>query len=173
MTTVSRVTRQDAAARLSVSEATVDRMIKRGELQVEKEPQGTRYKVWVLLECAGEAPADNTAENSVSSADSSAGNGVYTVSTPAENSVQAREEEVYTGIDELAALRTENRGLRELADYHREQLRDSEWRYRELMEQLQLSQNNVASLTRALPAAEEETRAHLRRRWWPFGKGRG
>ena len=80
MTTVSRVTRQDAAARLSVSEATVDRMIKRGELQVEKEPQGTRYKVWVLIEGAAEAPADNSAENSVSSADSRAGNGVYTVS---------------------------------------------------------------------------------------------
>ena len=173
MTTVSRVTRQDAAARLRVSEATVDRMIKRGELQVEKEPQGTRYKVWVLLEGAEETPADSADENGVYSGDSSAGNGVYTVPASAENSVQTSEDEVYTGADELTALKTENKGFRELADYHREQLRDSEWRYRELMEQLKPSQTNVATLTRALPAAEEENHAHARRSWWLFGKGRG
>ena len=37
MTTVTRVTRQEAAARLQVSEATIDRMIKRGDLETEKE----------------------------------------------------------------------------------------------------------------------------------------
>ena len=172
MTTLSRVTRQDAATRLRVSEATVDRMIKRGELPIEREPQGARYKVWVLLEDAEETPADTSDESSVYSNDGSAADRVNTVPAPAENSVQTREYEVYTGVDELTALRTENRGLRELADYHREQLRDSEWRYRELMEQLKLSQTNVATLTRALPAPEDENRAHARRSWWPFGKVR-
>ena len=71
MTTVSRVTRQDAATRLGVSEATVDRMIRRGELQVEKEPQGSRYKVWVLLDDTEQIPDDNSAENTVYADDSS------------------------------------------------------------------------------------------------------
>ena len=124
---------------------------------------GKAYKVWVLLEGAEETPADSSDENDI-----------YTVPASAENSVQTSEDEVYTGADELTALKTENKGLRELADYHREQLRDSEWRYRELMEQLKLSQTNVATLTRALPAAEEEeNRAHALRSWWLFGKGRG
>ena len=47
--TVTRVTRHAAAARLQVSEATIDRMIKRGELAAEKEAQGSGYKVWVLM----------------------------------------------------------------------------------------------------------------------------
>ena len=108
MTTLSRVTRQDAATRLRGSEATVDRMIKRGELQIGREPQGARYKVWVLLEDAEETPADTSDESSVYSNDGSAANRVNTVPAPAENSVQTREDEVYTGVDELTALRTEN-----------------------------------------------------------------
>ena len=49
MTTVTRLSRHEAAARLQVSEATIDRMIKRGELATEKESQGSRYKVWVVM----------------------------------------------------------------------------------------------------------------------------
>ena len=106
------MTRQDAANHLGVSEATVDRMVKRGKLRTEKEPQGSRYKVWVLLDDTGQTPGDKLDENSV-----------YTVQTPAENGVHSREDGVYTGEDGLTALRTENRSLRELADYHRELLR--------------------------------------------------
>ena len=172
MTTVSRVTRKDAAACLGVSEATVDRMIKRGELQTEREPQGSRYKVWVLLDNIERISGDNSAESDVYKDDSSAEKSVYTMRTPAESNVQSREDGIYSGEDELTALRTENRSLRELADYHREQLRDAEWRYRELMEQLKLSQENVATLTKALPAAVDGTTPSPRRSWWPFGKGR-
>ena len=172
MTTVSRVTRQDAATRLGVSEATVDRMIRRGELHVEKEPQGSRYKVWVLLDDTEQIPDDNSAENTVYADDSSAEKSVYTVRTSAENGVQSHEDSVYTGEDHLTALRTENRSLRELADYHREQLRDAEWRYRELMERLKLSQENAATLTKTLPAAVDGNSAPTRRRWWPFGRGK-
>ena len=172
MATVSRVTRQDAATRLRVSEATVDRMIKRGELRTEKEPQGSRYKVWVLLDDTEQIPGDNPDENSIYAGDRSAEKGVYTMRTPAENGVQSREGGVYTGVEELTALRTENRSLRELADYHREQLRDAEWRYRELMEQLKLSQENLATLTKALPAAVDGNNASSRLSWWPFGRRR-
>ena len=172
MTTLPRVTRQDAASRLGVSEATVDRMIKRGELQVEKEPQGSRYKVWVLLDDIEQIPGDNSDEISAHADNSSAEKSVYTVRTSTENGVQSRGDGVYAGEDELTALRTENRSLRELADYHREQLRDAEWRYRELMEQLKLSQENVATLTKALPAAVDGNTPSPRRRWWPFGRGR-
>ena len=172
MTTVSRVTRQDAATRLEVSEATVDRMIRRGELQVEKEPQGNRYKVWVLLDDTEQIPDDNSGENTVYADDSKAEKSVYTVKTSAENGVQSHEDGVYTGEDELTALRTENRSLRELADYHREQLRDAEWRYRELMERLKLSQETMATLTKALPAAVDGNNAPARRSWWSFGRGK-
>ena len=58
MTTVTRLSRHEAAARLQVSEATIDRMIKRGELATEKETQGSRYKVWVLM-------GDDTEDSSV------------------------------------------------------------------------------------------------------------
>ena len=172
MTTVSRVTRQDAATRLGVSEATVDRMIRRGELQVEKEPQGNRYKVWVLLDDTEQIPDDDSGENTVYVDDSKAEKSVYTVKTSAENGIQSHEDGVYTGEDELTALRTENRSLRELADYHREQLRDAEWRYRELMERLKLSQENMATLTKALPAAVDGNNAPARRSWWSFGRGK-
>ena len=45
-----RLTKLDAAARLDVSPSTIDRMIQRNELTIEKEPRGSRHKVWVLLE---------------------------------------------------------------------------------------------------------------------------
>ena len=45
-----RLTKLEAAARLDVSPSTIDRMIQRNELTIEKEPRGSRHKVWVLLE---------------------------------------------------------------------------------------------------------------------------
>ena len=44
-----RLSKLEAAKALEVSPTTVDRMIARGELQTDREPRGTRYKVWVLL----------------------------------------------------------------------------------------------------------------------------
>ena len=51
---MTRLTRQQAAIRLQVSESTIDRMIRRGQLVTEKESHGGRYTVWVLID-------DNTA----------------------------------------------------------------------------------------------------------------
>ena len=45
-----RLSKLEAAMRLGVSPSTIDRMIQRGQLEAEKDPHGTRYKVWVLLD---------------------------------------------------------------------------------------------------------------------------
>ena len=159
MTTVTRVTRQEAAGRLQVSEATIDRMIKRGELKTEKESQGSRYKVWVLM-------GDDTEEPPVSASGyTGLSNGV----DRSETGLDTTEGSVYTNEDSVAALRSERDGLRELVAHLQERLKDSEWRYQELLQQLNMSQQNMASLVKALPSASSgDTTQH--RRWWPFGK---
>ena len=43
-----RLSKLEAAQRLVVSPSTLDRMIRRGELEVEREGRGDRAKVWVL-----------------------------------------------------------------------------------------------------------------------------
>ena len=76
--------------------------------------------------------------------------------------------------------------LEGLTNHHRKLLADSEWRYQEILQELRQSQQNVAALTRALPAPKEEDSAgedptaatrieapesRRQRRWWPFGRG--
>ena len=146
MTTVTRLSRHEAAARLQVSEATIDRMIKRGELATEKEPQGSRYKVWVLMGDDTEDPSVSTGDQTgFHPADKSIEAGLYTTdktAAPSEASVDINGSEV-------VALRTERDGLRELVE-------------------------NVSQLVRALPTADTpapEAPQSQRRRWWPFGKG--
>ena len=51
-----RVSKLDAARLLEVSPTTIDRRIQRGELQVEMEPRGTRFRTWVILETRTETP---------------------------------------------------------------------------------------------------------------------
>ena len=55
---------------------------------------------------------------------------------------------------ELAVLRERVKSLEELADYHRDLLKDSEWRYQQAMEQLGAGQTTMETLTKALPAAD-------------------
>ena len=43
-----RLSKLEAAHRLGVSPSTLDRMIRRGELEIEREGRGDRAKVWVL-----------------------------------------------------------------------------------------------------------------------------
>ena len=43
-----RLSKLEAAQRLGVSPSTLDRMIRRGELEIEREGRGDRAKVWVL-----------------------------------------------------------------------------------------------------------------------------
>ena len=156
-----KLTKMEAAARLDVSQSTIDRMIQKGELQIEKEPHGSRHRIWVLMN--GE-DADASVDMSVDVSDNSP-----------EDSHDASTDEMPDTADmseaiELAVLRERVKNLEELANYHREQLRDSEWRYQQAMDQLGNSQRTVDTLTKALPAADPGI-ASQRRRWWPFGKG--
>ena len=164
MTTVTRLSRHEAAARLQVSEATIDRMIRRGELATEKESQGSRYKVWVVM--SEDSFVSTGAQTGLNTADKSVETGLPMV----DETVGTAEPSVYTNGDEVVALRTERDGLRGLVTYLQEHTKDAEWRYQELLQQLRLSQENVATLVRALPAADTRTPTQ-RRRWWPFGKG--
>ena len=177
-----RLSKQQAAARLEVSTATIERKIRRGELKAEKEPHGSRYRVWVIFDDAETVEAD--------------------VATPAETSVETpvasvlRRDEplVETGVAtplphelasavEIARLQERNKALEELADYHRQLLSDSEWRFQEMVHQLKQSNETIATLSRALPEPKDEPddtgspaaaasaeKERPRPRWWPFGR---
>ena len=112
----------EAAQRLGVSPSTLDRMIRRGELEIEREGRGDRAKVWVL------APG--------LSSDAPGGQPVAAGPSPEA---------------ELAAAREQVRVLQELSDYRGKLLDEAEWRYRELLEELRTSQALLEGLTRALP----------------------
>ena len=68
-----RLSKQQAAARLEVSTATIERKIQRGELKAEKDPHGSRYRVWVIfdddetLEAAVATPVQAPVETPVAS----------------------------------------------------------------------------------------------------------
>ena len=162
---VQRLSKVDAAKVLQVHHSTVDRMIQRGELQVEREGHGRGAKVWVLLDGIAEdapedAPMGPPAGSSHSRNGQSAGPSPAPSAPPSDVSAEV----------ELAALRERVKGLAELAEYNRQQLVDADWRYQQLLEQLTSSQRISEGLTRSLPAAALADVPAQRRRWWPFGK---
>ena len=138
-----RVTRKEAASRLGVSKSTLDRMIKKGELETETEQHGHRHTVWVLMD----EDIEDTAEVSTGNT-----NG---------HSPEASEHTRDDTRAENLALQAEVKGLRELVDLYRERLTDSDWRYQELLAQLK-------TMTNALPAPAEPPDPRTKRRWWPF-----
>ena len=147
-----KLTKLEAAARLEVSQSTIDRMIQRGDLQVQKERHGNRHRIWVVLDESREAST-----------------GVFD-SSPNESGHSPPERVDMSETLELTVLRERVKNLEELVEHHRGLLKDSEWRYQQLFEQLSSNQRTVESLTRALPAADNGTLSQ-RRRWWRFGKG--
>ena len=153
-----RVSKLDAARLLEVSPTTIDRRIQRGELQVEMEPRGNRFRTWVILgddvspgrspDPPGDRPGERPDER------------------PREQSGERPPEQSAV---EVRVLQERVHGLEELADYHRNQLKDADWRYQELVQSLQSSQRTVEALTRALPAPAPDTDTARRGRWWwPF-----
>ena len=177
-----RLSKLEAAMRLGVSPSTVDRMIQRGQLEAEKEPHGTRYKIWVLLDddaradepgdspgdSAGDEPGDEPPANNDQSGDSPL--------PPPDISAQV---EMATLRERAKSAEDRAQTLEGLAKYHQQLLTDSEWRFQEILQQLKLSQQNVAALTRALPPPMDDTpgqdpdpdsTSRRRWRWWPFGK---
>ena len=147
-----KLTKLEAAARFEVSQSTIDRMIQRGDLQVQKERHGNRHRIWVVLDESREAST-----------------GVFD-SSPNESGHSPPERVDMSETLELTVLRERVKNLEELVEHHRGLLKDSEWRYQQLLEQLSSNQRTVESLTRALPAGDNGTLSQ-HRRWWRFGKG--
>lgn len=156
-----KLSKLEAAARLDVSASTVDRMIQRGDLQAVKEPHGSRHRVWVVMDAdVPDASTDSSIHSPDLSPDASAD--ISDNDTTDENDELSEVE--------LAVLRERVRNLEELADYHRDLLKDSEWRYQQAMDQLGASQRTVETLTKGLPNADSVSKVAPRRAWWPFGK---
>ena len=106
-----RYTRQQAAAHLGVSLTTVDRMIRRGEVQMEREGPGERARVWVLLD-----------EEHLSS-------------SPNAPNAPSREPHGAPRDTELELLKQQVHHLEELSAYRAQLLHESEVRYHELLQQ--------------------------------------
>ena len=156
-----KLTKLEAAARFEVSQSTIDRMIQRGDLQVQKERHGNRHRIWVVL--------DDSSPDSSGDESREASTGVFD-SSPNESGHSPPERVDMSETLELTVLRERVKNLEELVEHHRGLLKDSEWRYQQLLEQLSSNQRTVESLTRALPAGDNGTLSQ-RRRWWRFGKG--
>ena len=99
-TKTTRLTRQAAAERLQVSESTLDRMIRRGDLPTEKEKHGSRYKIWILLDEGSEQSDDGTDADS-------AENDAYSRRVPADKPEYSPDMVDHADDHELTALRTE------------------------------------------------------------------
>lgn len=146
---VRRISKMEAVHILDKSLSTIERMIKRGDLQVEKEDLGGKHRIWILLD---------EEENELSPDTSDEQPPEYSPEMPhATLDMSDR--------DELIALRVQVKGLQELSDYRAEQLKESELRFQQLLQQLEL-------LTRALPAPPPAGNAVAKtgRRWWPWGR---
>ena len=151
-----RVSKLDASRLLGVSPTTIDRRIQRGELQVEMEQRGTRFRTWVIL--ADDVSPGRSPDPPDERPDE----------RPREQSGERPPEQSAV---EVRVLQERVHSLEELADYHRQQLKDADWRYQELVQSLQSSQRTVEALTRALPApgpAQDPDTARQGRWWWPF-----
>ena len=149
-----RVSKEEARHILGgVSLATIDRRIQRGELQVEREPHGKGHRIWVLV------------DDEVAEAASEAAPVAPPVAAP---TLQA------TAVDtsqllELTQLRERLRGLEELQEYHKGQLREKDTLVQQLIEELSQAQRTTEVLTRALPAGKvAEAEEKPSRSWWPF-----
>ena len=138
-----RVSKLEASRILEVSPSTIDRRIERGELQVEHEPRGNSYKVWVLLDDA----ADDLAENCVAPLGDSA------------------------LLVELTTLRERAKNFEELSEFYKTQLDGANYRYHEVLQNLTTAQQTLDRLTKALnPGSDAAVPTKSRWYWWPFGR---
>ena len=136
-----RLSKLEAAQRLGVSPRTLDRMIRRGELEIEREGRGDRARC-----------------------------GSWRLGYPAMRPVANPSMLVHRRRPSWRRQVEQVRALQELADYRGKLLDEAEWRYRELLEELRRSQAMLEGLTRALPPGGTEE-SPPGRRWWRFGPG--
>ena len=159
---IQKVSKLDASRILEVSPSTIDRRIERGELQVEHEPRGNSYKVWVLLDEPADAPAHDGPTAGPSGESAAEGTGIAGVAgAPPNTSAESTE---------IRLLKQENQHLQELAELRKEALNESEKRFRELLEGFNASQRTVETLTRALNPgavdADNQVAKNGHRSWW-------
>ena len=148
-----RLSKIEASQELGVSLSTIDRMIRREDLQIEREGTKSNDRVWVVLEDEGAAPADDGA---------------------GDEEVKRLQEQVRGLQEQVKELQGQVKGQQELADYRGELLKEGELRFHAVLQELSSSHRTVETLTKALPAAGEPEEARpRRRRWWPFGHGKG
>ena len=149
-----RVSKEEARHILGgVSLATIDRRIQRGELQVEREIKGKGHRIWVLVD-------DDVAEAAGATADVAPPAAAPTLQATAVDTSQ---------LLEVTQLRERVRGLEELHEYHKGQLREKDTLVQQLIEELSQAHRTNDVLTRALPVGRvAEAEEKPGRRWWPF-----
>ena len=152
---VQRVSKLEASRILEVSPSTIDRRIDRGELQVEHEPRGNSYKVWVLLDDGASAEATDQAPTPAGDL--------------AENCVAPLGDSAL--LVELTTLRERAKNFEELSEFYKTQLDGANYRYHEVLQNLTTAQQTVDRLTKALnPGSYAAVPTKSRWHWWPFGR---
>ena len=145
----ARLTRVQAAGRLGVSLQTLDRMIARGEVNIERESWGQRHRVWVLEEgLEGIKPFARDG-----------GEAAFLIQDN-ERLEQVLERQGER-IAELEALLAEQRQRTADADQRYFELMAQ---FRETQERLKEAQAISSALTRALPEPSQQRW----KAWWPF-----
>ena len=139
---VQRLSKRAAADALGVSDRTLHRMIKRGELNTEREGPAANDRVWVLIDESKAKPQGPQAQA-----------GDVPAVMP---SAVTPEMPDLTDDRRVELLTLQVQHLEELSAYRAQLLQEAELRYHELLQQF----------NRILPAPKEK-----RRRWWPFGRG--
>ena len=124
---VQRLSKLEAARVLQVHHSTVDRMIQRGELNVEREGDGRRSKVWVLLD---DPPADSPNDASEGSLDGASSSSLDS-SNGSSPIIAGQPNDVAADV-EVAALRERVMNLENLVEHQRKDIADGDWRYQQL-----------------------------------------
>ena len=143
-----RVTKAAAMQELGVSLSTLDRMIRRGDVEVERERHGRRDRVYVMLDGDDSDMVDDAViasnESESTSVNASSGSAADVSAQSALSIAQAR----------IASLE-------ELVKWHQERHALADARYHELNLQL----------TRALPAPAGPPTEKNGRSWWKVWSG--
>ena len=149
---VRRVSRSEAARLLDVSISTIDRRIQRSEFSIEKEEYGpTRERIWVLLD-------DDALASSSEDSPMTAG-------------ATAWDSPDGTTADYVKQLEHQMQSLQQIADFRQEQLKQSEWRLGQVLDNLTTAQQTIERMSRALPAATKSASPSKKPwSWWPWRK---
>ena len=163
---IERLTKDQAAARLSVSTKTIDRKIARGDLKSEREPGGRR-RVMVLLDT--DEPTLDSLSDTTQDIPDSLSDTVHPMSHKGSDTVQdtSRINGVNVQQSEVEVLRTRVAELEALHQFDKERLVLADERIQDMRQMLASSQQTIDRLTLALPPPssppEPETSP-----WWKF-----